>query len=47
MMARWLLVAKYTALAHALRLTRGNRQRAAKLFGVQRTYLYKLLRDLQ
>ena len=46
MMAWYLAVARYTALAHALRATKGNRQQAAKLLGVQRTYLYLLLRQL-
>ena len=46
MMAWYLAVARYTALAHALRATKGNRRQAAKLLGVQRTYLYALLRQL-
>ena len=46
MMAWYVAVARYTALAHALRQTRGNRRQAAKLLGVQRTYLYSLLRQL-
>ena len=46
MMAWYVAVARYTALAHALRATKGNRQQAAKLVGVQRSYLYLLLRQL-
>ena len=46
MMAWYVAVARYTALAHALRATKGNRRQAAKLLGVQRTYLYALLRGL-
>jgi len=46
MMAWWLSITRYTALAHALRVTKGNRLQAAKLLGVQRTYLYLLLRQL-
>lgn len=38
--------AKYAAVVHALKLTRGNRTRAAKLLGTSRNYLLKLLSDL-
>ena len=47
MMAWYLAVARYTALAHALRATQGNRRQAARLLEVNRTYLYSLLRQLQ
>ena len=43
MMAWYLAVARYTALAHALRLTGGNRKRAAWLLGVNRSYVCFLL----
>ena len=46
MMAWYVAVARYTALAHALRATKGNRQQAAKMLGVQRSFLYALLRQL-
>ena len=46
MMAWYLAVARYTALAHALRATRGNRRQAAKLLGVSRPSLYVWLRQL-
>jgi len=46
MMAWYLAIARYTALAHALRATRGNRKQAAKLLGVTRNSVYLLLRPL-
>ena len=47
MMAWYLTVAKYTALAHALRACNGNRRQAAKLLGVSRNQVYLLLRELE
>ena len=47
MMAWYVAIARYTALAHALRATKGNRQQAAKLLGVQRNTLFLLLRELR
>jgi len=46
MMAWYVAIARYTALAHALRATQGNRRQAAKLLGVTRNNLYLLLRQL-
>ena len=47
MMAWALTIARYTALAHALRVCRGNRQQAATLLGVARSHVYVLLRQLK
>ena len=47
MMAWYLTVARYTALAHALRACQGNRRQAAKLLGVARNQVYLLLRQLE
>ena len=46
MMAWYLAVARYTALAHALRATKGNRRQAAKVLGVHRNCVYLLLGQL-
>ena len=39
----WRTVAMYQAVAHALRLTKGNRSQAAKVLGITRTYLLRLI----
>ena len=46
MMAWYLAVARYTALARALRATQGNRRQAAKMLGGSRNTVYLLLRPL-
>ena len=46
MMAQYLTIARYTALAHALRACQGNRRQAAKLLGVCRNQPYLLLSQL-
>ena len=46
-MAWALTVARYTALAHALRACQGNRKQAATLLGVARSHVYVLLRQLK
>ena len=46
-MAWYLTVARYTALAHALRACQGNRKQAATLLGVARSHVYVLLRQLK
>ena len=43
MMAWYLAVARYTAIVHALRATRGNRRQAAALLGITRPTLYRYL----
>lgn len=47
LMASWLWCAKYAAVAHALKRTGGNRTHAARLLGVSRNYLLKLLADVR
>ena len=44
MMAWYLAVARYTAIVHALRATKGNRRQAAILLGISRARLYQDLR---
>jgi transcriptional regulator of acetoin/glycerol metabolism len=43
----WIWTARYQAVAHALRRTRGNVRQAATLLGVGRNVFYVWLRDLR
>mgnify|MGYP001598570503 len=43
----WIWGARYAALVHALRRTKGNIRQAARLLGCNRNALYRWLRQLR